>query len=71
MGNWNINIRGVGCHHNKNLPTDADRMAARFVKELRDAGHQVHSAAITHGGENSLENPEAYLAEREANANKP
>lgn len=58
MGNWNISIRGVGPHHNHNdadgrpkgNPTDADRMARRFVRELEEAGHHVTGAEITHGG---------------------
>ena len=28
MGNWNISIHGVGSHHNKQHPKDANRMAA-------------------------------------------
>lgn len=54
MGNWNITIRGVGCHHNKNLKTDANRMAAEFVKALKDAGHVVHDASITYGAEEQI-----------------
>ena len=49
MGNWNINIQGVGCHHNKDNPTDADRMAAEFVERLRQAGHTVEHASFTSG----------------------
>lgn len=48
MGNWNINVQGIGCHHN-NAPKDADKMAAEFVKQLRDAGHTVEHACFTSG----------------------
>lgn len=62
MGNWNITIRGVGIHHNRKQPTDANRMAAEFVKKLKDAGHMIVAASITHGGEENLVDPETYLA---------
>jgi hypothetical protein len=48
MGNWNINVQGIGCHHN-NIPSDADRMAAQFVRDLRAAGHTVEGATFTSG----------------------
>ena len=54
MGNWNINIQGVGCHHNTNNPTDANRMAQRFVFELQSAGHKVEHAAFTSGSKEPL-----------------
>lgn len=57
MGNWNITIRGVGCHHNPDLPTDANRMAAGFVAALKRAGHAIQAATFTHGGEENLETP--------------
>lgn len=49
MGNWNINIQGIGCHHNKDNPTDANRMTEEFVHELLKAGHAIEWAAFTHG----------------------
>ena len=49
MGNWNISVRGIGPHHN-NQPFDADKMAARFVRDLLLAGHGICGADITHGG---------------------
>ncbi len=58
MGNWNITIRGVGAHHNLDYPKDANKMAAKFVKELKDAGHNIVAATITHGGEENLLPPE-------------
>jgi hypothetical protein len=64
MGNWNISINGVGCHHNKKLESDANRMAAEFVAKLKAAGHSVSHASFTHGGEDNVLSPE-YLAERD------
>lgn len=54
MGNWNISIEGVGVHHNKDLPTDADKMAKKFVDELKAAGHTITKATITFGGAQNL-----------------
>jgi hypothetical protein len=72
MGNWNITVRGVGAHHNKLNATDADRMAAKFVADLKAAGHSVIAASITCGGENDLMCPDVYLANRdEAGKEKP
>lgn len=58
MGDWNISIRGLGSHHNSQ-PADAERMAAKFVKELRAAGHSVKAATFTFGGEEDLDKPAA------------
>lgn len=54
MGNFAINIQGVGCHHNQDNPTDADRMSADFVQKLVEAGHHIESATITFGGKQDL-----------------
>lgn len=54
MGNWNINIQGIGCHHNTDLAIDANKMAAEFVQKLKDAGHTVEAATFTHGGKDNL-----------------
>ena len=54
MGNWNINIQGVGCHHNENYQNDANKMADEFVQKLKDAGHTVEAATFTHGGKEDL-----------------
>lgn len=62
MGNWNITVRGVGFHHNRRQPIDANRMAAEFVKKLKEAGHTVVAASITYGGEEDLSKPDEYLA---------
>jgi len=49
MGNWNISINGVGCHHN-GQPEDVDVMFHEFVNELRAKGHLVTDATFTYGG---------------------
>ncbi len=54
MGNWNITIRGVGAHHNKENPSDANVMTADFVRLLKQAGHSVVSASFTYGAEEDL-----------------
>jgi hypothetical protein len=54
MGNWNINIQGVGPHHNQDNPRDADRLAAMFVEVLREAGHTVEHATFTSGSKTDL-----------------
>jgi len=56
MGNWNINIQGIGCHHNFNSPTDADQLAAEFVEVLRKGGHTVESASFTSGSKEDITN---------------
>lgn len=67
MGDFAIQIRGTGPHHNTANPEDVDRMAARFVQQLRDAGHLVRDAAITTGGETRLVN-ERYVELGDAQA---
>lgn len=55
MGNWNINIQGVGCHHNPgDNEKDANKMAAKFTEELVKAGHTIEGATFTHGGKEEL-----------------
>lgn len=54
MGNWNINIQGVGCHHNGKPDIDADLAAADFVERLKLQGHTVESASFTSGGKTDL-----------------
>jgi hypothetical protein len=65
MGQWNITIRGTGVHHNKHNPTDANRMAAEFVKALKAAGHNVVSASITFGVDEDITDTEWYLDGRD------
>lgn len=55
MGNWNINIQGVGAHHNPDYPKDANRMAKDFVKQLKDAGHAIEHAEFTSGSKMDLD----------------
>lgn len=54
MGNWNINIQGVGCHHNGKPEIDADLAAAAFVETLRKQGHTIEAATFTYGGKVDL-----------------
>ena len=54
MGNWNINIQGVGCHHNGKPEIDADLLAAEMVGRLVGQGHTIESATFTHGGKIDL-----------------
>jgi hypothetical protein len=61
MGNWNITVRGIGSHHNPQLPADANRMAAEFVRALKKAGHSIVAASFTHGAEDDLQDPDGYL----------
>lgn len=54
MGNWNINIQGIGSHHNAKPEIDADLMAVEFVAFLRGKGHMIESASFTSGGKIDL-----------------
>lgn len=65
MGNWAIVIHGVGCHHNNGMEQDANRMSARFVQQLRDAGHTVQDARFTSGCEDAIVAGKAYLETRD------
>lgn len=60
MGNWNVSIRGVGCHHN-GKPYDVEQIAKKVVDELKAAGHSVIAASVTTGGEIDLLNPNGAL----------
>ena len=63
MGNWNINIQGVGAHNNGKPEFDADLTAARFVAELRAQGHTVEAASFTHGGKvDLLASPQRHVS---------
>lgn len=53
MGNWNINIQGVGMHHN-GKPQDANEMAKKFAESLKEAGHHIEHATFTNGGKDDL-----------------
>lgn len=50
MGNFNMTVVGIGCHHNENNPADADAMFKTFVGQLRQGGHDICHASITYGG---------------------
>jgi hypothetical protein len=69
MGNWNITIRGTGCHHNDKADVrDANKAAAEFVQRLKADGHTITAASFTYGAEDDLGEPDKYLAQREARA---
>lgn len=50
MGNWVLYIEGTGCHHNGNEAIDADLLAPKLVKQLKDQGHTIDRATFTSGG---------------------
>lgn len=54
MGNWNINIQGIGAHHNLDYPNDANLLAATFVRQLKKVGHTIETATFTHGAKQDL-----------------
>lgn len=54
MGNWNINIQGVGAHHNTDHENDANKMTKKFVNDLKAAGHHIEGATFTHGGKDDM-----------------
>jgi hypothetical protein len=45
MGDWNLQVAGVGPHHNGD-ETDVDQVAKTLVRELREAGHTVTLAHV-------------------------
>lgn len=49
MGQYRITITGSGGHHNEWQPSDANRLAAGFVRHLKDKGHTVHAATFESG----------------------
>lgn len=54
MGNWNINIQGIGCHHNGRADIDADLAAKEFVEKLKAQGHTIEHAEFTSGSKTDL-----------------
>jgi len=54
MGNWNLNIQGIACHHNTNHAGDAEKLAKAFVEKLREAGQLVETATFTSGSKEDL-----------------
>lgn len=48
MGNWSMHIDGHGIHDNS-VDGDADALLKKFVADLYNAGHIVHSA-VFHAG---------------------
>lgn len=49
MGNVSMTIHAVGSHHNHDNPRDLNKMFARFVDELKAAGHNITHAHLHHG----------------------
>lgn len=64
MGNWTITIHGIGCHHNEDLASDANCMAAQFTDKLKAAGHNIEHASFTHGGREDLLSSTSYTRAR-------
>jgi hypothetical protein len=58
MGNWHISIQGTGSHGN-DVAHDADKLGVKFVRLLRDAGHDVETAVFTSGSALDLSEAEA------------
>lgn len=45
MGNWKVQVLGLGAHHNSK-PVDADYLTKVFVWALKNAGHRIHVATF-------------------------
>jgi len=62
VGNWAVIVRGIGPHNNatNNSEGDANRLAAKFVQALYDAGQQVVSEVFVSGNEESIDG-DAYI----------
>lgn len=60
MGNCTIVVHLTGPHHNRKNPGDANRIAARFVDQLKEAGHTVEHASFTSGGREDLLDPSSF-----------
>lgn len=60
MGNCTFIVKTVGAHGNVNAAGqhytgDAEALLGKLVDQLREAGHSVMSAELTHGGEFNLD----------------
>lgn len=66
MGQWVIEIHGTGSHHNKGYDKDANKIAAKAVQQLKEAGHSITRATITFGGEEDITDADKYLADKAA-----
>lgn len=49
MGDWNINIQGVGAHGN-GIKGDVEQLFKGFVAELEKYGHHIVNSTVTYGG---------------------
>jgi len=59
MGNYTIVISGVGSHHNKDYPKDANVMAAQLVHDLKQSGHSINSAVFNYAGDTKTDDLDA------------
>ncbi len=50
MGNWSINISGIGSHHNGTPEVDAEVAFKGLVGVLQAQGHKLTHAAFHFGG---------------------
>lgn len=53
MGNWNINIQGIGAHHNSST-SDIDFLVTEFINKIHNAGQRIEIATLTYGGKEDL-----------------
>lgn len=58
MGNFAIQIRGCGSHHNGKA-SDVEALSEKFVEHLVVAGHSIEDASVTTGGVTPLPNTKA------------
>jgi hypothetical protein len=63
MGNWSINVQGVGCHHNNNPEIDANEAAKEFVRKLIGQGQTIHVATFTYGASDGLFPPKVVVSD--------
>jgi hypothetical protein len=54
LGNVTFKLDAVGAHHSHGNPHDLNKMFARFVDEVKAAGHTVTAATMHHGGMEDL-----------------
>lgn len=54
MGNWAINVQGIGAHHNENPDIDANAAALEFVNRLLEMGQHIEKATFTYGAKEEL-----------------
>jgi hypothetical protein len=60
MGYWNITVNGIGAHHNQDYEKDANKMFAKFIADMKAAGHQISVATFTYGSRDTIDLGSAY-----------